>query len=511
VTGTLVEEGVQLFADAFDKLLGAVARKRAALLGDALDGQGWTLPGTLDAEVKASLEAWRHAGNVRRLWARDASLWTGKDEAKWLGWLDIVGEQRKRVARLEELAEDIRRQGFSHILLLGMGGSSLGPEVLAETFGRQLDHPELLVLDSTDPAQIRSVESRSDPARTLFIVSSKSGSTLEPDILKQYFFARATAAVGAESAGSRFIAITDPGSTLQEVAERDRFRHVAFGEPSIGGRYSVLSDFGMVPAAAMGLDLGKLLATTQEMVRSCVASVPAADNPGVVLGTIMGVLGRSGRDKATIIASPGIADFGAWLEQLLAESTGKQGKGLIPVAGEPLGPPAVYGQDRLFAYLRLAPEADPKQDESVAALERAGQPMVRITLADRYHIGQEFFRWEIATAVAGVILRIDPFDQPDVEASKVKTRELTAAYETSGTLPPEAPILEEGGIKLFADPRNGKALAAAGGGTLAGWLGAHLARLGPGDYCALLAYVERNKRHRDALQEIRVMIRDRRR
>jgi transaldolase/glucose-6-phosphate isomerase len=510
VTAALVDDAVQLFADSFDKLLGAVARKRAALLGDALDSQSWTLPGKLEAEVKAELEAWRHTGNVRRLWARDAGLWTGKDEATWLGWLDIVGEQRKGMARLERLAEDIRQQGFSQILLLGMGGSSLGPEVLAETFGQQPGRPELLVLDSTDPAQIRSFESRIDPARTLFIVSSKSGSTLEPNILKQYFFERATAAIGPQRAGSHFLAITDPGSTLQKTAERDRFRHVAFGEPGIGGRYSVLSDFGMAPAAAMGLDLGKFLGASQAMVHSCAASVPAADNPGVVLGTIMGVLGRLGRDKVTIVASPGIADIGAWLEQLLAESTGKQGKGLIPVADESLGPPEVYGQDRLFAYLRLTPNADPKQDESVATLERAGQPVVRIAVGDRYHIGQEFFRWEIATAVAGSILGINPFDQPDVEASKVKTRELTTAYETSGKLPPETPLVDERGVKVFVDASNGGALASAGG-TLVGLLGAHLARLHTGDYCALLAYVERNTHHHDALQEIRLTIRDRKR
>jgi transaldolase / glucose-6-phosphate isomerase len=511
VTAKLVDDAVQIFADAFDKLLGAVARKRAVLLGDALDGQEWTLPGKLDTEVKAALEAWRHAGNVRRLWARDASLWTGKDEARWLGWLDIVGEQQKQVARLEKLSEDIRQQGFSHILLLGMGGSSLGPEMLAETFGGQPGRPELLVLDSTDPAQIRSFESRINIARTLFIVSSKSGSTLEPNILKQYFFELAKTAVGAESAGSHFVAITDPGSKLQEIAERDRFRHIAFGDPSIGGRYSVLSDFGMVPAAAIGVDLGRFLASAQEMVRSCGASVPAAENPGVVLGAIMGALAKSGRDKVTIIASPGIVDFGAWLEQLLAESTGKRGKGLIPVAGEPLGLPEVYGQDRLFAYLRLTPQADPKQDASVAALIQAGQPVVRITVVDRYHIGQEFFRWEMAIAVAGAILGIDPFDQPDVEASKVKTRELTAAYEKSRKLPPERPFVEERGLKLFADAMNGKALATAGGGTLVGSLRAHLARLHAGDYCALLAYVERNERHLGALQDIRIMIRNRKR
>jgi transaldolase/glucose-6-phosphate isomerase len=507
VTSKLVEEGVQLFADAFDKLLGAVAHKRAANLDDKIDGQTYQLPSGLEKAVDASLERWRRDGNVRRLWAGDAALWTGADEGKWLGWLGIVGAQHKRIGALSNLAEDIQRAGFTHVLLLGMGGSSLGPEVFAETFGRQNGGPELLVLDSTDPAQIRTVESKIDPARTLFIVSSKSGSTLEPNILKQYFFASAKRAAGVDQAGSRFIAITDPGSPLQKIAERDRFRHIAYGVPSIGGRYSVLSDFGLVPAAAMGLDIGSLLGGTQTMVHSCASSSPPADNSGVVLGTILGTLGKAGRDKVTIIASPGIADFGAWLEQLLAESTGKQGKGLIPVDAEPLGPPEVYGTDRLFVYVRLSSEANAKQDAAVAALERAGHPVVRIAVTCRYHIGQEFFRWELATAVAGSILGIDPFDQPDVEASKDKTRKLTTAYERGGKLPPETALLSEGDLALFADAKNGRAFGNAG--TLVEYLAAHFARIRHGDYCALLAYVERNKQHRDALQEIRVLIRDR--
>jgi transaldolase/glucose-6-phosphate isomerase len=509
VTAKLVEEGVQLFGDAFDELLGAVARKRAALLGERLDDQIITLPAELDKLVAHSLESWRHDRRVRRLWAGDASLWSGSDEAKWLGWLNIAEQQRKRIGDLSSLAEDIRQQDFSHIVLLGMGGSSLGPEVFAETFGRQNGRPELLVLDSTDPAQIRTVESKIDPARTLFIVSSKSGSTLEPNILKQYFFECMTRAIGADQAGSRFIAITDPGSKLQTIAERDRFRHVAFGVPSIGGRYSVLSDFGLVPAAAMGLDVRRLLGATEIMVRSCAANVPPAHNPGVMLGTVLGVLGKSGRDKITIIVSPGIADFGAWLEQLLAESTGKQGNGLIPIDAEPLGPPDVYGKDRLFVYARLPDEADATQDDAVIALERAGHPVVRITVTDRYHIGQEFFRWEFATAVAGSILGINPFDQPDVEASKDKTRELTAAYERTGKLPPEAPLFEESGLTLFADEKSRRAFAMVH--TLVDALAAHFKNIQVGDYCALLAYVERNKQHHDALQEIRGMIRDRKR
>lgn len=509
VTKKLVEEGVQLFADAFDKLLSAVARKRTAFLGDRLNSQTHKLPTELEKMVTASLESWRHGGDVRRLWAGDARLWTGSDEAKWLGWLDIVEVQQKSTKSLSALSEDIRKQNFSHALLLGMGGSSLGPEVLAETFGRQNGYPELLVLDSTDPAQVRTAESKIDPARTLFIVSSKSGTTLEPNVLKQYFFECAKRAVGADKAGSRFIAVTDPGSKLEMVAERDHFRHVAFGIPSIGGRYSVLSDFGMLPAAVMGLDIERLLTATQTMIRSCAANVPPAENPGVVLGTILGVLGKAGHDKITIVASPGIADFGAWLEQLLAESTGKQGRGLIPVDAEPLGAPAVYGQDRLFVYLRLAGETDARQDEAISAIEQAGQPVVRIGVTDRYHIGQEFFRWEIATAVAGAILKINPFDQPDVEASKEKTRELTSAYERTGELPPETPLMKESGFTLFAGEKDREAFKNAKG--LVEYLAAHLARIQTGDYCALLAYLERNSRHRDALQDIRVMIRDRKR
>jgi transaldolase / glucose-6-phosphate isomerase len=509
VTEKLVEEGVQLFADAFDKLLGAVARKRAANLGAKIDGQTYKLPSELEKAVAESLESWRHDGNVRRLWAGDARIWTGADEAKWLGWLDIVQKQHKRIGALSYLRDDIQRAGFTHLLLLGMGGSSLGPEVLAETFGRQEGAPELVVLDSTDPAQIRTIESKIDPARTLFIVSSKSGSTLEPNILKQYFFESAKRAVGTDHAGARFVAVTDPGSALEAVAQRDRFRKIAFGIPSIGGRYSVLSDFGLVPAAVMGLDIEKLLGTTQLMVRSCAAGVPPAHNPGVVLGTILGTLGKSGRDKVTIVASPAIADFGAWLEQLLAESTGKQGKGLIPVAAEPLGAPDVYGWDRLFIYLQLSGETDARQDDAVAAFERAGHPVVRIVVADRYHIGQEFFRWEFATAVAGSILGVNAFDQPDVEASKVKTRELTSAFERTGRLHPETALFEEAGISIFADEKNRKAFAKAG--TLVEVLATHFDQARAGDYCALLAYVERNNQHRDALQDIRVLIRDRKR
>jgi transaldolase / glucose-6-phosphate isomerase len=509
ITSDLVEDGVKQFDEAFDKLLSAIAGKRQGLLGARLNGQSASLPKQLDVAVTAELEAWRQAGNVRRLWRGDASLWTGNDEDRWLGWLGIVGEQLTRTQTLRAVAADIREPRFGHVVLLGMGGSSLGPEVLAETFGAQPGRPQLLVLDSTDPAQIRAVEAELDLARTLFLVSSKSGTTLEPNILKAYFLRRLTTTLGAEQAGSHFFAITDPDSQLAEVAGREHFRGVAFGKPSIGGRYSVLSDFGMVPAALLGLDLDTLLASARLMVASCAGSVPPQENPGVRLGVTLGQAAKLGRDKITIVASPPIADVGAWLEQLLAESTGKQGKGLIPIDAEPLGPAEVYGRDRVFVYIRLATEPDADQDEDIAGLEQAGQAVLRIDVADRYQIGQEFFRWELATAVAGALIGINPFDQPDVEASKVKTRQLTAAFEATGALPVETPLFTDRGIALFADAANAQALAGAGAGTgLVAHLRAHLDRLGEADYCAFLAYIARNEAHRGPLQEMRRLVRD---
>jgi transaldolase/glucose-6-phosphate isomerase len=508
VTAKLVEDGVRLFADAADQLYAAVQRKRRTALGARLNAMSAKLPEALDKEVKNALEDWRAEGKVRRLWAGDASLWTETDEAKWLGWLGIVDAQLKGVAQLQDFAEDVRRGGFSDVLLLGMGGSSLGPEVFGETFGSAAGFPKLSVLDSTDPAQIRRFAGRVDPARTLYLVSSKSGSTLEPNIFKQYFFERAKEAVGAEEAPRRFVAITDPGSSLEKAALTEGFRSVSHGLPSIGGRYSVLSDFGMIPAAAIGIDTRAFLESTAEMVRSCAASSPPVENPGLILGAILGTCQRRGRDKVTIVASPGIADFGAWLEQLLAESTGKLGKGIVPVDAEPLGPPGVYGNDRVFAYLRLASDRDAEQDQAVAALEAAGQPVVRITVSDVMQLGQEFFRWEMATAVAGSIIGINPFDQPDVEAAKVKTRDLTTAYEKSQALPEIRPFFSGDGIQLFADPRNEAALKPQATSLVAA-LKAHFGRIGAGDYAALLAYIDRNPAHIAAVQRIRGMIRDR--
>jgi transaldolase/glucose-6-phosphate isomerase len=508
VTTHLVADGVQQFADAADQLLGAVAAKRTAMLGAAISALSIKPSADMADAVKATMDTWRHDGKVRHLWARDASLWTGTDEAKWLAWLGIVDDRTAHIDELLAFQDDVKSGGFSHVLLLGMGGSSLGPEVFAETFGHRAGWPELLVLDSTDPQQIASFEKRIDLAKTLVIVSSKSGGTLEPNILKAYFFDRMTKAVGAENAGKHFVAVTDPGSHMQKVAETDKFRKIFFGDPGIGGRYSVLSNFGLVAAAAMGIDLRALLKSAALMVRACAAGVPPDANPGVQLGVFFGAGQKIGRDKVTLICSPAIDDFGAWAEQLLAESTGKEGKGLVPVDGEPVAAPDHYGKDRLFVYLRVADQIDAAQEAGVAALEQAGHPVARITLNGHMEIVQQFFMWEFATAVAGSIIGIDAFNQPDVEASKIETKKLTDEYSKSGKLSEAAPVWQgDGHLTVFTDERNAASVNAE---TFDEVMTKHFARLGAGDYAAVLAYIERSPAHREALQKLRTLIRDRR-
>ncbi len=463
----------------------------------------------LDAALAETTRAWARAGMVRRLWAKDADLWTGGDEARWLGWLDVVATGAPLEA-LASLARETRAAGLTDVLLLGMGGSSLCSEVLSRILGSGAGAPALRVLDSTDPAQIRRVESQLDLSRTLCIVSSKSGTTLEPTILTEYFLDRIGGQVGAGEAGSRFVAITDPGSTLDAAALTGRFRQVWHGEPTVGGRFSALSNFGLVPAAVCGLDVSALLDRAREMAGRCGPAEPVDRNPGVRLGLVLGLAVGQGRDKVTLVLSPAIRALGSWLEQLLAESTGKVGRGLIPVADEDTRPPAIYGDDRLFVYLRLETEPDLAQDAAVARLAEAGHPVVELSLRDRVDIAGEFFRWEIATAVCGAVLGINPFDQPDVEASKLATRKLTAAYQSTGALPAETPLARTGGITLYADSGNTEAIRAAAGADadVERLLAAHLARVVPGDYFAVLAYVDRSEPNRLVLQRLRHAVRD---
>jgi transaldolase / glucose-6-phosphate isomerase len=511
ITETLVTEGLQLFADSFDKLLGAVAFKRNTVLAGEVGTQTLALAADLEKSYQTQADEWRKAGTIRRLWDQDKAVWTGTDEDKWLGWLNSAKAEAAKLADYADFAKWVKARGFTDAVVLGMGGSSLGPEVLAETFPQQSGFPKLHVLDSTDPAQVRALEASVTLGTTLFIVSSKSGGTTEPNVMKDYFLSRVGETVGADKAGQHFVAVTDPGSSMEKVATEQKFARIFHGDPTIGGRYSVLSPFGMVPAAAAGLDLGKLLELTLSMVRSCGPDVPPSENPGVQLGLAMGCAGLAGRDKVTISSSKSIADFGAWAEQLIAESTGKDGKGLIPIDGEPLADPAAYGNDRLFIDLRVSGETDAAHDAKLAALEAAGHPVVRIVLKSPGHIGQEFFRFELATAVAGAILGINPFNQPDVESAKIKTRELTAAFEKSGALPEEKPAMSTADVDLYTSESNAAALRDSGAnGSLDSWIKAHLSRAQAGDYVALLAYIERNGAHIESLQSMRLAVRDRR-
>jgi transaldolase/glucose-6-phosphate isomerase len=449
----------------------------------------WSLAPAAEAALEKAQQQWVAEQRVRRIWQHDASVWTSSDEAKWLGWLAITTQQLEKLELYQRLTEEVRSAGFTHAVLLGMGGSSLCPEVLRLSFGKNHASPDLHVLDSTDPARVLAIESQIDLERTLFIVASKSGSTLEPNVFKQYFFER----TGRN--GSQFIAITDPGSQMEKVAQRDGFRKIFHGVPEIGGRFSALSDFGIVPAAVMGIDVSRFLHAADVMAQACKLD----SNPALQLGLILGTQAVAGRNKLTVIASPGIFDLGAWLEQLVAESTGKDGKAIIPVDREPLGAIETYGQDRVFAYLRLESAPDEEQDRMVDDFARAGHPVVLIYVRDVHDLGQEFFRWEFATAVAGAILGINPFNQPDVEASKIETKKLTSEFEATGSLPSETPSFVDDGIKVFN---------AAGGSTLQQALQSLLGSLKAGDYFAQLAYIEMNAVTEEILTAIRTQVRD---
>ena len=466
-----------------------------------INSLSYSLPEILEKAVQTSLDEWQKDNKINRLWQKDATIWTNTDEAKWLAWLDVVGVELNDLQKYKDFAEDVKQ--FESIVLLGMGGSSLCPEVLSITYGKTHFH----ILDSTVPAQVKAVENKVDLAKTLFIVASKSGSTLEPNCFKQYFFDRVSKTVGKENAGKQFIAITDPGSKMQQIAEADGFRHIFYGNPEIGGRFSALSAFGLTAAAAMGLDAEKLLNSAGSMVRSCKATNPN-ENPGAILGTILGTCHRNGRDKLTIFTPPEAYDLGAWLEQLIAESTGKNGVSIIPVDREPLQMVDAYGEDRIFVNFTMkGSEVDEDTLADLKDIEDSGNPMINIELENLYGLGQEFFRWEFATAVAGAIIGINPFDQPDVESAKIEARKITDAYEKSGTLPDEQPFFEEDGISLFAADEYAAELGnVVEDKTLAGFLEAHLWNIAENDYFAILAYIEMDAEHEQILQQIRTHV-----
>ncbi len=476
--------------------------KRRQASGDPGAYQAAVLAG-YEGRVRAALESSDRMEFARRLWAKDPTLWKTEPQhqeiaRQRLGWLTVADQMAEHWPELRAVVQEVRAASFRHAVLLGMGGSSLCPQVLRQTFGSAPGYPDLAVLDTTDPAAILSLERSLDLAKAIFIASTKSGTTTETLSFYAYFYEKVRAVRGDRS-GENFVAITDRGTPLEKIAQERGFRRIFLNPPDIGGRYSALSYFGLVPAALMGLDVETLLDRGQGMAQACGPMVPAARSPGLWLGAILAELTRAGKDKVTFVSSQDISAFGYWAEQLLAESTGKEGQGLIPVQGEPLGSTAIYGHDRLFIYLRL--DSDATLDAGVRALEEAGHPVVTLRLRDACDLGGEFFRWEVATATAGALLGINPFDEPNVQESKDNTKRALSQYLSSGSLPEEAPAVTQGGVSLYG--------AAGPNGSLASSLAAFLAQARPGDYLALQAYLPPIPPYETALQAIRLGLRDR--
>jgi len=486
IAQTLQDEGIEERAHIFAALAQAIVEKRDRLVS------GWRARsaelGPLQSPVEGALAEMAEERVVTRLWTHDHTVWKPepREITNRLGWLDIAHRMQQNVSQLENLLAAVRTAGYTQGLLLGMGGSSLAPEMFSKTLGAARPHGaslQLSVLSSTDPGAVWAQMERLDLERALFIVSSKSGTTVETLSLFKFFYNQVADEVGADRAGEHFVAITDPGSPLAKLAEAQRFRAIFLNDTRIGGRYSALSYFGLVPAALAGTDVPLLLERALDAAAGCAAHVPLVDNPAAWLGAILGQAARAGRDKATFVLSPAIDVFGDWLEQLIAESTGKEGKGVLPVVGEPLGPPEVYGDDRLFIHVRL--EGDESQDEALAALQEAGHPLLTLNLCDLYDLGGQIFLWEVAVALAGHRLGIHPFNQPDVEAAKKQARRMVDRYKEQGELP-------EGELA----PLDARALVA------------FLDQASPGDYIALQAYVPPTALTDAALTGLRIRLRD---
>jgi len=479
---------------------------------EAIQDRGWKKQhlnlGVFEQMHKNRIAKWTGEDICRRMWHKDGTVWfTDPEEAartgaltNRLGWMSVPEIMLGEVESLEGFSREVRGEGYTRVVLLGMGGSSLAPGVLMKTFGNRAGFPSLTVLDSTHPAAVEQVLEDIDLSSALFVVSSKSGGTIETLSFFKYFY-NAMEAAGVVP-GKGFVAITDPGSPLEKLAREKNFRRVFLSPPEVGGRYSALTYFGMVPAVLIGVDVETMLDRALIMAQACSSDVPVNKNPGLTLGAAMGELGLAGRDKLTFFASPGISTFGAWVEQLIAESTGKLGKGILPVAGEKPGPPYVYGEDRFFVYLRLAGDDNDGLDQMVKTLEKAGHPVARIHLDEKLDMGGEFFRWEMATAAAGSVLGINPFDQPDVEAAKIKARELMAAYQGTGVLPSDDPVLVDQDMEVYGG-------AGTGSSTVAEHLADFLKQRREGDYIAIMSYIPPSPQADELLDGIRISLRDR--
>ena len=508
-------EGVEKFAESYDELLECIRSKARVLGGGGTDSMRIERPAAM-APPRAALGQLEKKHVITEIWRRDPSAWTsdpavGAKIKNRLGWLTLPEMMLEQAPALVEFAGACASAGLRRAVLLGMGGSSLAPEVFRKIFGAASGKLDLIVLDTTDPVTIGRVDAQLNYAETLFIVSSKSGGTIEPNSLFAYFWQRAQNALAGRNAGSHFIAITDESTSLQRLAEEHQFRRVFVNPGDIGGRYSALSYFGLVPAALLGVDIVTLLKRAQVMAEACAACVPLDQNPALQLGAAIGAGAEAGRDKLTLVAPPELAPLGAWLEQLIAESTGKLGKGIVPVDGEPPAPANCYGQDRIFIRLQLAAEGQAAPisaagDDWAAAQLAAGSPVVTIALRDRYDLGQEFLRWELATAMAGSVLGINPFDEPNVQESKDNTNRVIERFLAGGAA--------AAGITAEAQARDGSLAAYASGPRrdgigVEGELASLLFAVHAGDYFALMAYLEREPEIERALEQLRVLLRDR--
>jgi len=510
VTTKLTEDGVKSFSDSFEELMQVIEARRDEVTRAIIDRHTAAL-GHYKDDVKNTLQGLDKENFVPRMWKKDPILWKSDPEhekiiTNALGWLTVAETMQPRAGELVAFADEIRKAGFEFAVVLGMGGSSLCPEVLARTFTKKDGYPQLFVLDSTVPTAIRHLEQKINVGKTLFIVSSKSGTTTEPQMFHRYFYDRVKKAKG-DSAGENFIAITDPGTQLVRDAAHDHFRRVFLNMPDIGGRYSALSYFGMVPFAVMGGDVKTLLSRAAHAMHACAGPVGINENPGARLGAILGSLANAGRNKLTFITPAPLNSLGLWIEQLIAESTGKEGKGIVPIAGEPLGPPEVYGDDRIFAYIHTQSAKGLDIEEKLAALEAAGHPVLRHTLHDALDLGEEFFLWEFATAVAGSLIGIDAFDQPNVQESKDNTKRLLAEYVQNGSLTQQSLIVADNTLRVYGDADTRDTLR-RGGSSLQEIIAAHIARIKPGDYFATTQYIEDLNNYEALLQEIRVAVRD---
>ena len=497
ITRQLEEEGVKAFSDAFTALLQSVEERRSAAAAEL---------GPLQGAVKERVRKMAEMGMPKRLWAHDPALWTddpaGQAEIrKRMGWLEAPQRSLALLPELNRLAQDVRQAGYTHAVLLGMGGSSLAPEVLSLTFGpREEDGQnglELTILDSTDPAQVRSTARWSPVESTLYIVSSKSGGTAEVTAFLEYFWARTRRKVG-ERVGEHFVAITDPGTSLEKLARDRKFRQVILADPTVGGRNSALTAFGLAPAALLGIDVNKLLERADWMADQCGPDVPAGRNPGLVLGAVLGEAALQGRDKLTILADPAVESFGSWLEQLVAESSGKQGKGIVPVDLEPELPAKRYADDRLFVYIRFGGELADRAN----LLRAAGQPVLTLSLIDAYDLGAAFYRWQVATAAACSVLGVNSFDQPDVQDSKDRTLAKIMAFQATRTLDEGQPVWEGPGGRVYGWDFPGL----NGCRALADVVRSFLGQSREGDYIAINAYLPRNPRMFGRLESLRSYI-----